>query len=255
MGPKIYDQDTNTWHREPENTRNTWRLSFGSGTKLLFTFLSSRFFDLGRESDTISFYADFSIWTPPRVAHFADPKNRLPSSRLKSQLTDFFFSNPQILSPRFRAWRHSRPRSHFLTGVIIVISLIVTSAPRLHVNICTQLTHVLTNPCTKRKVLSLSKPKDKIYKTKNDNIKKISAIILQLLVTVTGFYVSVTSWVSTYIDERGKNVYNVQKTEIKRKQNEYCGSKVATRYFKDTLSNQETINYSFQAVLIRCSGI
>ena len=40
------------------------------------------------------------------------------------------------------------------------------------VNTCTQLTRALTNPCTKRKVLSLTKPKGKIYKTKNDNIKK-----------------------------------------------------------------------------------
>ena len=33
----------------------------GSGTKLLFTFLSLRFFDMKRERHTISFYADFFI--------------------------------------------------------------------------------------------------------------------------------------------------------------------------------------------------
>ena len=43
----------------------------------------------------------------------------------------------------------------------------------VRVNTCTQLTHALTNPCTKQNVLSLTKPKGKIYKTKSDNIKKI----------------------------------------------------------------------------------
>ena len=40
----------------------------GSGTKLLFTFLNLRFFDTRRERDTISFYADFSVW-PHHVQH------------------------------------------------------------------------------------------------------------------------------------------------------------------------------------------
>ena len=40
-------------------TRNTWRLSFGSGTKLLFTFLSLSFPTWG-ERDTISYSADCS---------------------------------------------------------------------------------------------------------------------------------------------------------------------------------------------------
>ena len=47
----------------------------------------------------------------------------------------------------------------------------VTSTPRACVNTCTQCVH-LTNPCTKQKVLSLTKLKGKIYKTKNNNIKK-----------------------------------------------------------------------------------
>ena len=55
---------------------------------------------------------------------------------------------------------------HFLSGVFIVTSLIVTSAPRVREHLHS------TNSCTKRKVLSLTKPKGKIYKTKNDNIKK-----------------------------------------------------------------------------------
>ena len=109
-------------------------LEIGSGTKPFITFLSLRFFDMGREK--LNF---FLCWlfhlTPPRAAHFVEPnwsrldktKNRLPSSRLESQHTIFFkFQNPQ----RFQAWRHSHPRSYFLSVIFIVTSLIVTSTPR-----------------------------------------------------------------------------------------------------------------------------
>ena len=67
----------------------------GSGTKLLFTFLSLKVFrHEERERDTISFYADFSIWTPARAAPppqttgltSASSKNRLPSSSVESPL-------------------------------------------------------------------------------------------------------------------------------------------------------------------------
>ena len=137
----------------------------------------------------------FLFWlfhlTPPRAAPSqttglasASSENRLASSKPESQLPltqpthgarsaqsrlASLFSNPP--NPhRYRAWRQSRPRFHFQSGIFIVTSLIVTSTPL--VNTCTQLTHALTNPCTKWKVLSLTKPKGKIYKTKNDNIKK-----------------------------------------------------------------------------------
>ena len=128
--------------------------------KLLFTFLSLRFFDMRRERETISFHAEFSIWPPPCAAPLpqttglasASSENRLPFSSVESQLQltqptrgarsarcrlasprsesrlTVFFSNSKIL--RFRTWRHSRPRSYFLSGVLIVTSLIVTSAPR-----------------------------------------------------------------------------------------------------------------------------
>ena len=102
----------------------------------------------------------------PNCSRFSESKKRLRSSRLESQLTRsgfkyqltvffFKFQNPQ----RFRAWRHSPPRSYFLSGFFIVTSLIVTFT-------CTQCVY-LTNPCTKRKVLSLTKTKGKIYKTKS----------------------------------------------------------------------------------------
>ena len=83
----------------------------GSGTKLFITFLSLRFFDMGRERHNFFLCWLFvnrqlsTHWLNKRAAHFVDPnwyrgdetKNRLPTSRLESQLTAFF-SNPQILS-------------------------------------------------------------------------------------------------------------------------------------------------------------
>ena len=121
-----------------------------------------------------------------RAAHFIDPnwfrlgetKNRLPSSRLesqlfrsefKSQLTVFFFQIPK--SSALWAWRHSRPRFNSYLRFLLW-HLWLSHPPRARVNTCTQCVQ-LTNPCTKRKVLSLTNPKGKIYKTKIDNIKKI----------------------------------------------------------------------------------
>ena len=56
------------------------------------------------------------------------------------------------------------PRSNFLSGIFIVTSLNDPSDPRAreHLRSCLH----QTNPCAKRKVLSLNKPKGKIYKTK-----------------------------------------------------------------------------------------
>ena len=53
----------------------------------------------------------------------------------------------------------------FLSGIFILTSLNDTSAPRTreHLRPCLH----LTNPCAKRKVLGLTKPKGKIYKTKS----------------------------------------------------------------------------------------
>ena len=129
-----------------------------------------------------------------RAIHFVDPnwsrrgetKNRLPSSRLesqlsrsefKSQLTDFF-SNSKILSTSRHDVIHV-PDFISYQGFLLW-HLWLSHPPSARVNTCTQSVH-LTNPCTKRKVLSLTKPKGKIYKTKNDNIKKKypSAMILQ----------------------------------------------------------------------------
>ena len=87
------------------------------------------------------------------------------SSDAKTRLSDFF-SNPQ--NPPRTLPVHDVihiPRSYFLSGVSIVTSLNDTSAPhaREHLRSCLR----LTNPCAKRKVLSLTKPKGKIYETKS----------------------------------------------------------------------------------------
>ena len=82
-----------------------------------------------------------------------------------TQLTDFFQIS-QTLRTCFRCMTSFTSRGHiFLFGVSIVTSLNDTSAlhAREHLHSCLH----LTNPCTKRKVLSLTKPKGKIYKTKS----------------------------------------------------------------------------------------
>ena len=106
-------------------TQNTYDSLFGSGAKLLFTFLSLRFFDMRRERYNFLLCWLFHL-TPPRAAPRGKrliwprraPKIDLlrPSPNLnscvESQLT--VFSNSKILSSSLQAWRHSRPRSHFL---------------------------------------------------------------------------------------------------------------------------------------------
>ena len=86
---------------------------------------------------------------------------RLASPRTQSQLTDF----SQISAHASGAWRHSYPWLHPISGIFIVTSLKDTSALRTreHLRPCLH----LTDPCVKRKVLSLTKPKGKIYKTKS----------------------------------------------------------------------------------------
>ena len=119
-----------------------------------------------KEWNTWSFHDDFSIRSRgPRPKASPSPKSQPSSSDAKTQLTDFF-SNPQK-TPRTLSVHDviHIPRSHFLFGVSIVTSLNDTSAPRSreHLRSCLH----LTNPCAKRKVLSLTKPKGKINKTKS----------------------------------------------------------------------------------------
>ena len=99
---------------------------------------------------------------PTRGARNAE--SRLTSPRSESQLTLFFKSPKSSALPGMVSFTSP---VYFLSGVFIVTSVIVTSTPHAREHLHT------TNPCTKRKVLSITKPKSKIYKTINDNIKNI----------------------------------------------------------------------------------
>ena len=130
------------------------------------------------------------------AAHFVDPKwsrlgetkNRLPSSRLESQLFRSEFKS------QLTAFLQISKSSATLPGMTSFTSpdpfpiwgfyCDICDCYILPVNTCIQCVH-LTNPCTKRKVLSLTKLKGKIFKTKIDNIKMKIKIPLQLYYTDT----------------------------------------------------------------------
>ena len=83
------DRSKNTTKIREMYIRDPEIYEIGSGTKLLFTFLSLRLSDMRRERHNF-FLCWLFLLTLPRVAHFLDPKNQLPSSRLESKLTLFF---------------------------------------------------------------------------------------------------------------------------------------------------------------------
>ena len=130
-----------------------------------------------RKREAQSFYDDFSISPKLSVAPAARPRRAPKVNRLlrKQELNSLvwtqelnslnFFQIPKILCARIRCMTSFTSRSHILSGVSIVTSLNDTSAPRAreHLRSCLH----LTNPCAKRKVLSLTKLKGKIYKTKS----------------------------------------------------------------------------------------
>ena len=154
-----YPLYTDVWnrHRESENTK---LYEIGSGTKLLFTFLSLKLF---RQEERVrqSFNADcfFIVWPRPVLnVDFLVRRQELNSLLfLKSP-------NPQPTLP-VRDVTHI-PWSQFLSKIFILTSLNDTHI--LSARAWTPaLTLHLTNPCAKRKVLSLTKPKGKIYKTKS----------------------------------------------------------------------------------------
>ena len=95
----------------------------------------------------------------------ASSESQPSSSDVQTRLPDFF-SNPKNLLRTLPVHDVIHiPWSYFLSGVSIVTSLNDTSAPRAREHLCSCL-H-LTNPREKRKVLSLTKPKGKLYKTKS----------------------------------------------------------------------------------------
>ena len=157
-------------HRNPKNTQNTDDF-LCSGMKLLLpTWLLG--FSTRGEKDTIS-----TMLTVPSdlTMHHIDPtglalprlENQLASPRSESQLTPFFQQSPKILSPSLPGMTSFTPQSHFLSGVFIMTSVIVTPSSRE----CEHLRSMCVPACAlSRIVLSLTKPNDN---TKNDNIKKI----------------------------------------------------------------------------------
>ena len=110
--------------------------------------------------------------------------------RRRTQLTDFF-QIPQILHARFRCmmlFTSSSPIRDFYFDNSE--RHILPAHAREHLRSCLH----LTNPCAKRKVLSLTKPKGKIYETKSlgHYITLMAAVIYPYLLF---FVYSSSSWI------------------------------------------------------------
>ena len=115
----------------------------GSGTKLLFTFLSLKVIR-HEERETQSFYADcfYIVSSQPNqraapVAHkVVWPRQALNLDSLvrRQELNSLLFLKSQKSSAHASSeWRHSPPWSHFLSGVLFW-HLWMTHPPRAHVN-------------------------------------------------------------------------------------------------------------------------
>ena len=119
-----------------------------------------------RKREGQSFYGDFCICSKPRATPAARPRraseSQPSSSDGKTQLT--FFKSPKSSAHASGAWRHSHPAVTFFYLGFLLWHIWMTRPLRAreHLRSCLQ----LTNLCAKRKVLSLTKPKGKIYKTK-----------------------------------------------------------------------------------------
>ena len=157
------------WYRHRES-KNTKLYEIGSGTKLLFTFLSLKVFR-HEERETQSFYADCFYIVRSQPNQRAAPVAHKSSGLAQLWKSTFFLRGEnsttfsQISAQASGAWRHpntlvSIPIWDFYFDISewhILYARASTPALMLH----------LTNPCAKRKVLSLSKHKGKIYKTKS----------------------------------------------------------------------------------------
>ena len=155
------------WNRHKESKIHA-KHEIDSGTKLFITFELTVIRHEEREAQ--SFYADFSIFSHhvqyPAANYWSglgEPRKSTFFLRGKNS-THCFFSNPKILSLRFRCVTSlTSPGLNFLSGIFILTSLNDTSSPRA----CTPALLHLTNPCAKWKVLILTKPKGMVYKTKS----------------------------------------------------------------------------------------
>ena len=160
-------------------TRNTDD-SLGSGMKLLLPSLRLGF--RHEERETQFFYADCSSIVSSQLT---DPTNTFaPQStnctglaqvrkinllRLSPNLNSLLLFKIRIPAHPFRAWHHSHPQFNFYLGVLPWHLWLLHPPPA---RVWTPASMSAPTHALSRKVLSLTKPKDKIYKTKNDNIKK-----------------------------------------------------------------------------------
>ena len=162
-------RNTDVWNRHKES-KNTKLYEIVSGTKLYYLWVKS--FSTWGERDTI-----FLCWLllhrqlstqPTRGARSAQRRLASPSSESQPssseagpQLTDF----SQISAHASGAWRYP------YTLVPITIWNFYFDLSEWHIRSACAWTPALmlhlTNPCAKRKVLTLTKPKGKIYKTKS----------------------------------------------------------------------------------------
>ena len=120
-----------------------------------------RFSNIRKEAQ--SFFADFSICTP---TYHVRPRKSTVFFRARNSIQLTFFKISQILHARFRCMMSfTSPDQPFYLGFLFW-HLWTTHPPRVCVNtcaqVCTKLTHALS-----WKVLSLTKPKGRIYKTKS----------------------------------------------------------------------------------------
>ena len=120
--------------------------------------------------------------TPPQTTSLisASPECQPSSSDAKTQLT--FLKSPKCYAHASGAWRHSLPIWGFILTSVNDASF---TRAREHLRSCLH----LTNPCTKRKVLCLTKPKGKIYKTKS----------LGHYVTIVKLFMNKVYWTKTDI--------------------------------------------------------
>ena len=175
------------WHRESKNTK---LYEIGSGTKLLFTFLSLKGFSTWGEREKQSFYADcfYIVCSQPNqraapVAHkVVWPRLALKVNLLlpRRELKWLLFLKSQPALPVRDVTHHlvSIPIWYFYFDISewhILSARAWTPALMLH----------LTNPCAKRKVLSLTKPKGKIYKTKSLRKYIIRGLLLMSTLVLT----------------------------------------------------------------------
>ena len=147
---------TYPYQREPGNNHNKKVFQSFFSPKLVphhqmqFYVIPRRALNLGKQSAyskprrQIKMYLDYTYIKPmisvmftlildKRQAfsfHFSKDSFRKINYCTHVQLNLFFKNHPKSSTYRFRAWRHSHPPRHFLSGVFIMTSVIVRSFPR-----------------------------------------------------------------------------------------------------------------------------